>query len=312
MPADPAVPPLPPAPRVLAGAGALVVLALFTVSGPLGLAAGGTPIAAVALALTSLPLVAFLGALALRPATLQRALNGWTAIDLRDPGHVGAAVIMACTLFLVLGYGALVSGIAAVETVAAGGRTVLESVDGNALFAGLLQNLIILTLPPLLYVAFVHGGGPTVALRRLGLHGEGATRATVVGLAAAFAVFLLLALVSTILLRSGIPEPQNERALAIAKSVTVLGAVGLAAGAALSEEIFFRGFLQPRTGLLLQAAIFSLAHLSYVSLSQLIVVFLLGLLFGILYRRTGNLMAPIAAHFLFNLLNLLAAQLTPT
>lgn len=300
----------PRAPRLLAAAGAVATAGLFTGFLPYSLAMTGYPIAAALLVLTSFPLVLFLALLGASPARLQRLLATRTAIDLRDGGHVAAAVIMAGTLFLVLGYGALVSGAAAIETVLyhEGGEEVLREVDGHALFAGLVQTIIVLTLPPFFYVAYVHGGGPRAALHRLGLRLDGAGRATLIGLAATFAIYLVLTLASLVAVQFFGELPPNERALAIARAVTPLGAVGLAAGAAVSEEVFFRGFLQPRVGLLLQAAIFALAHLSYVNVAQVIVVFILGLAFGLLYQRTGNLAAPIAGHFLFNLVNLLAAQ----
>ena len=41
-------------------------------------------------------------------------------------------------------------------------------------------------------------------------------------------------------------------------------------------------------------------------ISALPALFLLAIILGILYERTGNLLAPIAAHSLFNTLNLIA------
>jgi membrane protease YdiL (CAAX protease family) len=99
---------------------------------------------------------------------------------------------------------------------------------------------------------------------------------------------------------------QNAKALEIAKGVTLAGAVALSAGSALGEEVFFRGYLQPRVGLLVTSLVFALAHFSYASVSEVAAVFLLALALGGLYRWTGNLWAPIAAHFVFNLVNLVA------
>jgi len=98
----------------------------------------------------------------------------------------------------------------------------------------------------------------------------------------------------------------NAKALEIARSVTILGALGLSTGSALGEEVFFRGFLQPRVGVVATAVVFALAHFSYASASEVIVVFLLALTLGLLYKKTGNLWAAIAAHFAFNLVNLVA------
>ncbi|MFZ4735118.1 MAG: CPBP family intramembrane glutamic endopeptidase [Bradymonadia bacterium] len=72
------------------------------------------------------------------------------------------------------------------------------------------------------------------------------------------------------------------------------------------EELLFRGFLQPRLGLVAASVLFGLAHLTrdrrlwiWPALS-----FLLGLGFGALYDARGSLVAPIVAHFIINYFNL--------
>jgi membrane protease YdiL (CAAX protease family) len=131
------------------------------------------------------------------------------------------------------------------------------------------------------------------------------------GFGLALACIFGLLLVSLALQGASVSVPENERALEIAKSVTLLGALGIAAGAAISEEVFFRGFLQPRIGVVAQAVLFGLAHLSYVNVLEVVVTLTLGLLFGLVYRSTRNLYAPIAAHFLFNLIMLVIGIYAP-
>lgn len=73
--------------------------------------------------------------------------------------------------------------------------------------------------------------------------------------------------------------------------------------AAIGEELLVRGFLQHRlTGLtnrkvavLLQALIFAVAHF-YQGLAGVVLVFVVGLVFGEVYRRTRNLLPTILAH----------------
>jgi uncharacterized protein len=83
---------------------------------------------------------------------------------------------------------------------------------------------------------------------------------------------------------------------------------------AFAEEIFFRGFLQQAVGRLIPplaavvvaAAVFSLVHM------QLLVFlprFILGLLLGYFFLRTGKLWVSVAAHFAFNALNVVIAFL---
>ncbi|MEE2678256.1 MAG: CPBP family intramembrane glutamic endopeptidase [Myxococcota bacterium] len=73
-----------------------------------------------------------------------------------------------------------------------------------------------------------------------------------------------------------------------------------------AEEAFFRGALQPEVGLFAASVIFGLAHL--VPRRELapwcLFSFAAGLLLGLLFDRTGNLVAPVVAHFVVNAVNL--------
>src|SRR5581483_9407309 len=113
-------------------------------------------------------------------------------------------------------------------------------------------NVVVFVLPVLFYVSFVGHVGPGGALRELGLEAEGAARQIVVGLLVAASFLAALVVLSSVLSRfMGIPD--NPRAQDIARGLDVAGALVVAAGAAISEEVFFRGFLLPRVGLLAQA-----------------------------------------------------------
>ncbi len=80
----------------------------------------------------------------------------------------------------------------------------------------------------------------------------------------------------------------------------------LAAVSGVAEEAFFRGVLQPRIGLLAAALIFGLAH--FVPRRELapwaLFALAAGLLLGILFESTGNLVAPAVAHASINAVNL--------
>lgn len=86
-----------------------------------------------------------------------------------------------------------------------------------------------------------------------------------------------------------------------------LGIITLGAAAALGEETIFRGAVQPRFGIILTALLFALVHSNYgISLSTLI-VFLFGLLLGIVRNRT-NTTTTMISHALYNMsLGILAA-----
>ena len=79
--------------------------------------------------------------------------------------------------------------------------------------------------------------------------------------------------------------------------------ISLSAGVV--EETFFRGFLQPRVGLILSTALFVLAHASYEQPLMLLGVTLLSVIYGGLVYWRQNIWAAIAAHALFDAVQLL-------
>ncbi|HJX28802.1 MAG TPA: CPBP family intramembrane glutamic endopeptidase, partial [Thermoanaerobaculia bacterium] len=74
--------------------------------------------------------------------------------------------------------------------------------------------------------------------------------------------------------------------------------ISLSAGVV--EEWFFRGFLQPRMGILLSTVLFALAHFSYGQPFMLVGITLLSLIYGLLVKWRQNIWPAIAAHTLFD------------
>ncbi len=300
----------PVAPRVVAGACALLVLFWFGAYTPLGMLETGYPITAAWLALTSAAYAAFLGGVALAPGAMQRLLAGRTRLDLTDAGHVIALVLIVSSLEYAFG-NVLGGGVYALEGALRHLPQPDQVIDSRALVLNVVVNLVVFVLPVLFYVSFVGHVGPSGALRELGLAPEGAARQLVVGLLVAAGFLAALVVLSSVLSRFiGIPD--NPRAQDLANGLDVAGALVVAAGAAVSEEVFFRGFLLPRVGLVAQALLFSLLHLSYVNVLEIVLTLALGFALGILRRRTGSLWGPIAAHFAFDFVELLVAIYFPT
>jgi len=79
--------------------------------------------------------------------------------------------------------------------------------------------------------------------------------------------------------------------------------ISLSAGVV--EEVFFRGFLQPRIGIFLSTALFILAHFSYGQPFMLVGIGTLSLIYAFLVRWRQNIWPAIAAHFLFDAVQLL-------
>ena len=93
---------------------------------------------------------------------------------------------------------------------------------------------------------------------------------------------------------------------------TVLGPLSwaqcifLALLSGVAEEAFFRGALQPAVGWVAASLLFGLAH--FAPRKELLpwtgFTIVAGFLLGALFDRTGNLIAPVFAHFLINAINL--------
>lgn len=101
----------------------------------------------------------------------------------------------------------------------------------------------------------------------------------------------------------------RDLARALAAALGPLGwrhCLVLAAASAVGEEALFRGALQPEIGWVAASVVFALAHLvpRRDLLPWSVFSLLAGLLLGFLYDATGNLVAPIAAHFGINAVNL--------
>ena len=80
----------------------------------------------------------------------------------------------------------------------------------------------------------------------------------------------------------------------------------LALMSSISEELFFRGFLQPQLSLTAAAFIFGLAHFPYRSflIPWTVAAIAVGFLFGWVFEARECLFAPIIAHFVVNYCNL--------
>ena len=80
----------------------------------------------------------------------------------------------------------------------------------------------------------------------------------------------------------------------------------MAAASGFAEELFFRGALQPRAGLVIASVLFGAAH--FLPRREMLAwtgfAILIGLLFGWMFESTGNLIAPMVAHAVVNAVNL--------
>ena len=125
----------------------------------------------------------------------------------------------------------------------------------------------------------------------------------IVLLVALFAAFLVL---STILSFAGLNDLNNvndvvngeiqNNALVFAVTIAVVVFI---------EEFFFRGFLQKRIGILPSTAVFTILHIGYGSIAEIIGVFALGLILAYWYKKHNSLFQNYLGHLLYNIIAIL-------
>ena len=194
-----------------------------------------------------------------------------------------------------------------------GNEAVLQPSDLHIWQLFVLHGLFAVALLAWYGVGFLpHRGVATTLWAQYGLRAANVMQELGLGAAAGvgiwFVVIALLLLLSFLMVLFGgleaLPREPPRTVIWIATlPFWVRVAVSLSAG--FFEEIFFRGFLQPRTGIALSTALFSLAHLSYDQPFMLIGVTLLSLLFAWLVQWRQSIWAAVAAHAVFDMTQLL-------
>ena len=89
---------------------------------------------------------------------------------------------------------------------------------------------------------------------------------------------------------------------------TILGAIVLGLSAGISEELLFRGAVQPRLGLVIAALLFTIGHLQYGLTAATLEVFVIGLVLG-LVRKRANTTLCIVIHAGYNMVGILLEML---
>ncbi|MDO8428446.1 MAG: CPBP family intramembrane metalloprotease [Candidatus Diapherotrites archaeon] len=68
----------------------------------------------------------------------------------------------------------------------------------------------------------------------------------------------------------------------------------------IGEEIFFRGFLVPRSGILFSTIFFALGHIGFGSITEVVGAFILGGILAYWFQKYQNLYVNISAHLFYN------------
>lgn len=128
-------------------------------------------------------------------------------------------------------------------------------------------------------------------------------------------LFLSLMLVVTIIIGVignvfGMKADMEKVSEVIQKSVPEYLIITVLIGS-IVEEIFFRGFLQPKIGLIPASVLFGYMHVGYGSITEIIAATLLGVLLGALYEKRRTIYSPIMAHLAFNLIMIMSTLVVP-
>ncbi|MBZ0112375.1 MAG: CPBP family intramembrane metalloprotease [Thermoanaerobaculia bacterium] len=190
----------------------------------------------------------------------------------------------------------------------------LSSVHYSQLF--LVHTMLIIAIVGWLLFGFAGFQGEqslvSVSAAQLGMRCRSFLKEVGLGLGLGFLIWPLLLLVvgsvaAALFFFGGeelLPQQPPEMIVWIAGLPLALKlAVALSAGVV--EELFFRGFLQPRIGILLSTVLFAGAHLAYDEPFMLVGITCLSLAFAGLVRWRQNIWAAATAHFLFDAVQLL-------
>ncbi len=100
----------------------------------------------------------------------------------------------------------------------------------------------------------------------------------------------------------------DEMIVPLVSRLGIWHAVVISLAAGIGEEFFFRGLLQPYLGVIFTSVLFSLAHFAFELrrfYQLLILYFLIGIVFGLVYELFGSLWAPIIFHVIYDFLAIL-------
>lgn len=245
-------------------------------------------------------LTSALACLPLLPA-VRRGLARWLPIDPDSPVHATALAFAVYQIGLCVGQLALIGDL---ETLT------------NAELALTIWDVLLAGVPLALFALvgvglWIRRDGRST-LERLGLR-----RPTWKQLAAAAGITaaLLAFDFGTSLAWKGVAPASYDLMERVSENLfgnlaTVGGAIVLGLSAGISEELLFRGAIQPRLGLLLAAVLFAIGHIQYGLTLATLEVFIIGLVLGLVRKRSSTTLC-IVIHAGYNAFGVLLGMLGP-
>ncbi|MFH0884444.1 MAG: CPBP family intramembrane glutamic endopeptidase [Candidatus Micrarchaeota archaeon] len=116
------------------------------------------------------------------------------------------------------------------------------------------------------------------------------------------AIFLVLFClgVAAIVLKFNDQQKVSDKITSLPTLVLLFAVVG----APLTEELFFRAFLVPRTGIVISAIVFGLLHFAYGSVVEVLGALVIGLVLGASYKFSKSVAPCMLAHLLYNAISI--------
>lgn len=216
-----------------------------------------------------------------------------TSYDSNSAVHLSAVLLTLFVVALNIFQFVLTGGLDGVaETVEA---------SGVSIYASLFETVLWL-VAAFLGVGFAIRRTAQATFERLGLRIP-TTRDMTVGIGIGIVLFVSSMIFTAVWQAITDPETfaqQIRAAEGFSRQLQTLPVILLVAGgAAIGEEIFIRGALQPVLGIGLTSAFFALLHSQYLLTPTFVFIFLVSVVFG-LVRRNLNTSAAVIAHFVYN------------
>jgi membrane protease YdiL (CAAX protease family) len=255
-----------------------------------------------------------IGALGFIPG-VRRWLSHFLPIDPNSFVHM-VAVVAVVALMLLSFIPLIVLGappILALINTSSGAADLTGGQDDAAQLRSTVYGLIWTVPGTIIAVGYAIRRNLGAALNRLGLV-RPTIQQVVIGIVAAVGLVLLVQVlgvgIQALWQAMGWPETDGEAFGELLKfAFSPLGAVVIGITAGLGEELAVRGVLQPRLGILLSNLFFTGLHAFQYNWDSLLIVFTVGMVLGVIRKRTNTTTSAIT-HGVYDFLLIMASVLS--
>jgi len=147
--------------------------------------------------------------------------------------------------------------------------------------------------------------------KKLGLSKQNLSKGIFFGFIAFFSIFLFTIFVELVVDFFGINASTGVEEVLSGNLILILSAIFISP---ICEEIFFRATLldfleknikNENISIILSSFVFSIFHLGYGSVLEILGAFVAGVVFAFTYKKSKTIIAPIFGHFLYNFLSII-------